>query len=411
MKAVDKEASDVGQSCVRCQAPLESTDQFCRRCGLELRPDAQVIGALVERILPERIDAALRRRVVEQKVVEVETAELLADRAIKWLRTLGFFLGIPVVLTVGVLSFVGVKTWSDLRVVAEQTAELQKKLTEPKQQLVLATQQIAQLQADLDAAKQSLSGEISQVGKRQDTLEDQLKAIRGRLGFCPGGGGGSAALRDKLEDALSHYILWLQGVGFDKLDDHVCVFIYSKEFPVGDNTSISSTDPNSFYMNNTLYIHKDMSNDISVALREYSHHALTKAIEPDIRQQTEVESALADYLVASSLDSPIIGANLGGLFGLKTPYIRTLDNAMTYKTAPGDDWYGRGQVLAGALWACRKEGQKQLDKLIRPAWVAANQSGGSSQDVAKRFDAELATAPAPIGPCITEQIAKRGLPH
>ena len=39
-------------------------------------------------------------------------------------------------------------------------------------------------------------------GKRQDSLEDQLKSIRGRLGFSSGGQA-SAALQEKLADGLT----------------------------------------------------------------------------------------------------------------------------------------------------------------------------------------------------------------
>ena len=190
--------ADKGRTCPQCGAVLDQTDRFCRSCGLELHPDKEAIAALIELILPDRIDAALKSRLREQKVIEVETAELLAERAIKWLKALGFLLGVPVLLFVGSLSFIGVKTWSDLQSVAEKTAELQKNLTEPAQKLAQSTRQIAQLQIDLDTAKKSLGDQVSQqiaqlqqdaenarkgltekitaVGKRQDDLEAQFRA-------------------------------------------------------------------------------------------------------------------------------------------------------------------------------------------------------------------------------------------
>jgi hypothetical protein len=363
---------------------------------------------MVSRLLPDRIDAALKERLKDQKVVEIETAELLAERAIKWLKALGFLIGIPLVMAAVFFSFLGIKSWSDLQSVAQKTAELQQQLTEPRRQLANAVDQIKQLQSDLNNAKTSISNQISQVGQRQDSLEDQLKVIRGRLGFCPGGQA-SDALREKLEDGLSRFVVWLQGIGFDKLDEHIDVCIYSKDAPVPANFNMSSNQPNSFYANNTLYIHKAMAEDLAVALREYSHYTLTKAAVGRFVQD-EVESALADYLPASFLKSPIIGTNLGPLFGVSTPYLRTLANNLTYSTAPSNDWYGRGQVWAAALWVCRDDEEK-VDKVLKVSWERATSGGTSRKERTKRFAAALAEASPPTGQCLIDQLVKRELPH
>jgi hypothetical protein len=404
--ASDKPPTEQRRNCTQCGAALDAGDRFCRMCGLEQRTDAETISAIVARILPERIDAMLKDRIREQKVVEIETAELLAERAVKWLKVVGFFLGIPVLLAVAIFSFLGIKTWSDLQSVASETLALQRNLTEPRQRLAQASQQIQQLQTELDDTHRK----ISAVGSRQDSLEGQLKVIRSRLGFCPGTEV-SAALKEKLEDTLSRFIVWLQGVGFDKLDDRIAVCFFSKDSRLPAEIDVPSDVPNSLYWNNTLYIHKDMSEDDSIALREYSHHTLTKSAGPGAFEQTEIESAVADYLPASFLASPVIGPNLGRLFNLKTTYLRTIDNTFTYKSPPSNDWYGRGQVWAGALWACRKQGQAQLDQLIGPAWRAASATHMAESETAKRFAATLVAAPAPAGPCLSNEIARRGLPR
>ena len=104
----NKAPGSIARSCPQCGLAVGATDRFCAGCGLELRGDTEAISALVARMLPERIDAALKDRIREQKVVEVETAQLLAERAITWLKVFGFFLGIPVLLAVAIFSFVGV---------------------------------------------------------------------------------------------------------------------------------------------------------------------------------------------------------------------------------------------------------------------------------------------------------------
>jgi len=263
-----------GHNCPQCGTTLDAQDRFCRSCGLEQNVDAAAVGSAIARILPGRVDAALKERLREQKVVEVETAELLAERAMKWLKTLGFFLGIPVLLVVAIFSFVGIKAWSDLQNVASQTLNLQRNLTEPQQRLSQAIEQIKQLQANLDDAQKTFAGRISEVNRRQNSLEDQLTVIRSRLDFCPGVEP-SPVLKEKLQDALSRFIVWLQSIGFDKLDDHIAVCIFSKDSPLPADFNLPSDQPNALYANNTLFIHKDLSDDLSIALREFSLHALT----------------------------------------------------------------------------------------------------------------------------------------
>jgi hypothetical protein len=158
-------------ACSRCGAPMERVDRFCRACGLEVRPDAAAIDNYLAEILPGRVDAALGKRVKEQKIVEVETAELLADRAIKWLRTLGFFLGIPAAAFLALITFVGLKTYSDIERVADRAAELEKQLVGPQQQLKKVNDELGNLQQALETAKTSLTSQISQVGNDRTTLK------------------------------------------------------------------------------------------------------------------------------------------------------------------------------------------------------------------------------------------------
>lgn len=397
------------RSCPQCGAPLDAGDRFCRKCGLEQHPDAAAVSALIERMLPGRIDAALKERLRDQKVVEVETAEALADRAIKWLRTLGFFVGIPVALVAAIFSFFGITGWSELRRVSQETLDLQKNLVEPQKRLAQANQQIEKLQVDLDEAKKALDKKIAAVNTRQDNIDDQLKAIRNRLEFCPGGSA-SDALKEKLEDSLSRFIVWLQGVGFDNLEDRVSVCVFSKDAPLPDQFKSMSDVVNAFYSSNALYIHQSLAENVSVALREYGHHALSKSARPEAFKQTEVETAVADYLPASFTGSPVIGANLGALFGLKTPYIRTLDNTVVYTSTSSDDLFARGQAWSGALWSCRSRQQAGIDRLVLAAWRVATAAAMPDAESAKKFGATLAGAPEPLGTCLRNEMTRRGLP-
>jgi hypothetical protein len=198
--------------------------------------------------------------------------------------------------------------------------------------------------------------------------------VGSRLDFSPAGEAVSEVLKERLRDTVARFRTFLQSKGFNNLDDGVSVFIYSKDAPPPAALKISSEDPNSFYSENTLYIHKALSEDLSIALREFTHYALLKAVGEELFRQTAVESALADYLPATFLKSPIIGSGFA-----KTASrlgIRTLDNNRSYDAeatkGPGG-WFPRGIVWAGTLWTCRNPEQPEaVDNLILPAWHKAS---------------------------------------
>jgi hypothetical protein len=236
--------------------------------------------------------------------------------------------------------------------------------------------------------------------------------VGSRLDFSPAGEAVSEVLKERLRDTVARFRTFLQSKGFNNLDDGVSVFIYSKDAPPPAARKISSEDPNSFYSENTLYIHKALSEDLSIALREFTHYALLKAVGEELFRQTAVESALADYLPATFLKSPVIGSG----FAKTASHLgfRTLDNNWSYDAeatkGPGG-WFPRGIVWAGTLWTCRNPEQPEaVDNLILPAWHKASVLPLDDDFAEARFGAALAAAPLPQGACFKEQIARRRLP-
>jgi hypothetical protein len=400
------------RTCPGCGAPVSESDRFCRACGCDLRSDHAAIDSYLAKAVPARVDAILGERLKDQKVVEVETAELLAERAIKWLRTIGFLLGIPAVLFGALLSFVGFTTYSQLQQAADRVtvlkaeiAGLESQLGDPKQQLSRVNQELAGIQRELGSAKTQLA----KVDERQGSLEQQLTSIRGRLDFCPAKGL-SIQIKEKLQDGLSRFIAYLQEVGFQGLDDHVAVCIYSRDDPIQNPRYASASEStNAFYAENALYIHQAMTSDLTVALIQYAHHALLRrAGSPQF--QSDVMYGLSDYFVASFTGKPEIGAGLGTLLGLPTPYVRNIDNALAYAAVP-DEVHQHGAVWGGALWSCRQaQGAPAVDRVALGAWQAVAGSA-TAADTAKRFGAALAASGGDARQCLTQEINRRGLPH
>jgi len=246
-----------------------------------------------------------------------------------------------------------------------------------------------------------------------DSIRSYLKAnpdaaprVGGGVEFSPGGESVDDTIKQSIQDAVTRYQSFLQNIGFSRLDQRVSVYIYSVEKP----SPIGETHVNAYYKNGTIFMHKSMAGYLTVALHEYTHYALYRMLGSDIRLQDQIEAALADYLPASFLDSPVIGAGLGKIFGFSTDYIRRLDADVQYdRTATSP--VTKSLAWGAALWTCRqKVGRGPIDGIILQAWTGAEDPPATDDVIAERFGKALSTAASPVGSCFAQEIAHRHLP-
>ena len=141
---------------------------------MEVASEEAKTEAYLAQILPERVDALLETRFKEQKIIEVETAELISERAIKWLKVFGFFLGIPVALMISFLSFVGLKTYRNIEDAARRATALEKALSGPETQLAEIKRRINQLETDLNSRITALATDQATT---QKTVNDVQVAL------------------------------------------------------------------------------------------------------------------------------------------------------------------------------------------------------------------------------------------
>ena len=389
-------------------------DRFCRNCGLELRDDAGAIETYLAKVVPERIDAALKARFKDQKIVEVETAEKIAERAIGWLKTLGYLVGIPAVLFGAFLSFMGIKTYSDFEKASQKAAQFETLVAGAEKQFAGVQKRVEGVDAALAEAKTRIDIQLAQLDKQQQSLQAQVKGIEDIV--CGRKSSSSTEQVQALQTQLSQFISYLERVGFRDLGGQVSVCIYSRDDPIEKYKSFTSV-PNAFYLNDerAIYIERDLSRVLSVVLREYAHHALVTAVNwIDMPSVDEIESGLADYFAASFLSNPLIGDSLGTLFGMKTPYLRNINNDTKYGEADSEH-HARGEVWSGALWRCRARlGQEVADKISLAAWTALKDQPAQAAPT-KNFGAALSRQERAVtgkpSDCFAGQIAQRGLPH
>ena len=216
----------------------------------------------------------------------------------------------------------------------------------------------------------------------------------------------SEIVKARIRVALHIFKGFLEGKGFSDLGEPE-TFFYSKDQPPPQEYEKRGEERNSFYVGYNIFIHKDLSPDVFIALREYAHYALFTAVgSPISYKQTEVESAVADYLPATFLNSSAFGSNLPKNIGLDVLFFRNIDNDQSYDAVP-PDWFSRGIVWAAALWSCRQRSGRGVDDLILPLWRQAMVTPDDEQLIVERFGAAAASS---LGKYFIKEMSRPNLP-
>jgi hypothetical protein len=246
--------------CPWCHVPHAAGQRFCGACGGLV--DTEQVAALryLQDHLPRQIATIVEERFKDQKLVELETSALVAERSIKWAKAVASFLGIPILAFAALLSFLGVKTYSDLTELQKKTATVaaevqiqQDRLSDVKEDFDAVikdgetlkntiekrggsvVKEITEVAAELAGAR----AQLVEISQRQEALEDDLWGVKRFIGegvVVPP----TAARLDPVSDA---WIVPLHAWVLEREQDSVWrgnvidVFADSLDLPEGSETN------------------------------------------------------------------------------------------------------------------------------------------------------------------------------
>src|SRR5947207_7219653 len=103
--------------CPLCKSQNPEGKKFCGECGSSLSDN--LIDAAVQR----EIERAVRERLKDQKVVEIEASQAVISRLSDWAKLFGICIAVPLALLGVVLSVMGIRTYSDFSSRVNQARE------------------------------------------------------------------------------------------------------------------------------------------------------------------------------------------------------------------------------------------------------------------------------------------------
>jgi hypothetical protein len=299
-----------------------------------------------------QLEEILAKKFKDQKVVELETASLIADRLMSWAKLFAAAIAVPLALILAFFTVIGVSKYSDF---TKMIGDAESKLKAS----------VAQATTDADKLAQS----VAALTQQQQQTDQQIKALTGdvstikeKLGFAPGGDV-SSETQMRLERAFPPFQRYLIQLGYSP---------GSRQISVNVKPDLPGTT--GYYSDNTIFLSSAVANDVELMYREYLHHVLySKNNLAKVGPQcSAIESGLADYFVSSYTNSPKPYKVSGFQLDL------TAENRFT--DAKGhEDRYKVGAAWASVFWQLRQiGGQEPVDRAILQAWyeVSATPDSG-----------------------------------
>ena len=152
--------------CARCKTANPDGAKFCAECGNTLAPQAVAFQEFLDSTLEDRVKEIFYKNYRDQKVVEIETTQAIADRFLGWSKLLGVVAGIPIALLLVVLSVLGIKTYADF------TKQVNNVRAEVTADLTAARDNAVKLKQDGDKLKQDGEALASDYQKLRDKFAD-----------------------------------------------------------------------------------------------------------------------------------------------------------------------------------------------------------------------------------------------
>ena len=164
--------------------------------------------------LDARISNAVAARLKDAKVVEIETAQAIAERLFGWAKSAAMVAGIPLALLAVVLSILGVSSWKDFTGRVEKgKQEIEKQLNEAKTSATEFNNQASALKNQF-ADLQRQYGDLSALASNVQGLSRQVQRLEEELHFNK-----STELTDDLQQQMKQHLIdyrkYLQSLGYD----------------------------------------------------------------------------------------------------------------------------------------------------------------------------------------------------
>lgn len=276
----------------------------------------------------------------DQKVIEIETAVMIAERVLSWAKLFGLAVALPAAFLIAILTVVGIGKYSDFSALV---AESQAKLTKDVE----------------DATKNSasLAKKVTELAQQQSTNSEQIQSLSRQVqGLSFGKNSTLPADKQKqLQDLFAKFRDYLRGLGYVPDDKDINLDIL-------DDANASMKGMLAYYQGGTIHVSLSGASDPDVIYREYLHHVLTTKVGTDFGiERSAIESGIADFFVGSYGNRPNIYQGTVPTNLAQPARLRALKDYA--------DVFPVGHIWASLFWSIRQSvGRELTERALLAAW-------------------------------------------
>jgi hypothetical protein len=277
----------------------------------------------------------------DQKVVEIETAAMIAERVLSWAKLFGLAVAFPAALLIGTLTVLGISKYSDFStLVADSEAKLRKAVT------------------DATNTSDSLAKKVAQLDQQQSANEQKIQSLSRQVESLSFGKDSSLPLdkQKQLQELFAKFQEYLRGLGYVPENREI-------KFVLHDDKSDKMTGALAYYVDGTIHISLSAANDPDVVYREYLHHVfMSKLGNVDLPlERVALESGLADFFIASYSNRPAI-------YQKTVPTNLSAPGKLKKVTGYGDT-FEVGHIWGSLFWKIRQSlGSELVERELFASW-------------------------------------------
>jgi hypothetical protein len=337
-------------TCPYCKSENISGHRFCGACGKPI--DGPALDAALAEAIDARIHSVIDRKLQNQNLVEITTAQAVVTRITDWAKLFSLVTAVPLAILLASLAIWGVTSFLDFRKKVETgKAEISSDINDTRNELATTKKTTEELKTAVQAAKDELGSLPLDV----KSLQSKVAKLEEKIGFVP-----TPELTPQLKTTLQSILVGFQGycktIGFRPKAGDVHVRI-ERDVEKTKGTA-AYYDPRT----SEMVVDAAHANDPTFALREYMHRTLL----PEGKFTSNggyplelgpIESGLASYFPASFLNSS--KSEFYDLSQLaKAPEIQVMGETM-----------GGIRVWGSAFWELRTlMGKQACDTLLVRYW-------------------------------------------
>jgi hypothetical protein len=266
--------------CTRCKTENPDGSKFCRECGNSLAPETNTFKEFLNSTLRDQVREIFNQSYSDQKVVEIETTQAIANRLLDWAKLLAFFIGIPIALLLLILGVLGIKTYNDF------STQIDKAMADAAAKLTSVQERAAKLQSESDSLA-SVFQKLRTQASDTTALAEQVKTLSAKVNV----------IELRLEDAFAGFQDYVKSLGYRSGAGTFDVDVREK-MPAGKPAYY---DPD----RRKLVVGREYVTDVIILYRAYMLQVLSSS-GPDISllDYSAIYSGLATYFSCSFVDNP-----------------------------------------------------------------------------------------------------------